>query len=129
MYFTHHFAHTETLARFKSWLTHLGLERRQIETHDAGVPRIALTIEPQRADAIRMLINAVERTDPDGFPSFWELAGRPHHSPGDTVSELDHEPSRPSSAVIGWHPHDPTPAADPEFRTICEAMSGRWGSP
>jgi hypothetical protein len=127
MYFTHHFAHRETLARFKTWLDRVGIEHREVKTQASGMPRIALTIEPGRADAIRMMINAVERSDPDGFPSFWEMASQPHHAPADPASVAAQEPSRPSSTAIGWHPHDPAPSVDPEFRSLCEALSSHWG--
>jgi hypothetical protein len=106
MYYTHHFAHPKTLARVKTWLTRLGLDRRQIESHATGTPRIALRVEPPRLDAIRMLINAVERTDPDGFPSFWEIAKQPYHAPDEAELGEASPPRERMTEVIGWHPID-----------------------
>jgi hypothetical protein len=128
MYLTHYFAHPETLARFEAWLTYLGVKHHPIDPHDAGIPRIAIRVEPSQMDAIRMLISAVERTDPDGFPSFWEMAAQPHGHIVARETETSPEGHPPGFAVIGWHPNDSVPASDPEFRELCEAMSRKWGN-
>jgi hypothetical protein len=104
MYITHHFAHPETLSRARSWLTHLGYKPHQIETHAEGLPRLAMSIEPYQLGEVSMLINAVERTDTDGFPSFWDLARQPHVARvEDSGSDERHPVHR---TAIGWHPCD-----------------------
>jgi hypothetical protein len=107
MYFTHHFAHHETLSLAHSWLTRLGFKPRKIATETSGIPRIVLNVEPQRLDAVCLLISAAERNDPDGFPSFWDEARQSRITPKDQ----DHEGTPPErrrrqSTVIGWHPLD-----------------------
>jgi hypothetical protein len=106
MYFTHHFAHRETLTRAHSWLTRLGFNPRQIETVTTGIPRIVLTVEPHWLDAVNMLINAAERTDPEGSPSFWDEARRPHSTPRESQGGTPFERRKPQTSVIGWHPLD-----------------------
>jgi hypothetical protein len=71
MYMTHTFAHQETLSRAHSWLTQLGFHPRH-GAHSSGVSRLVIVDEPQRLAAAKMLINAAENADPDGFTSFWE---------------------------------------------------------
>jgi hypothetical protein len=109
MYFTHQFDHPESLTRFKNWLNQIGIEHRQVETQTPGKPRIALTVEPRQVDAIRLLINAVERIAPGQSPGFWALA---EPSSGQMKPEgpdpANSSPRfRPGSVVIGWHPHEP----------------------
>jgi hypothetical protein len=71
MYMTHTFAHRETLSRAHSWLTQLGFRPRE-GAHSSGVPRLVIVDEPHRLAAAKMLINAAENADPDGFTSFWD---------------------------------------------------------
>jgi hypothetical protein len=106
MYFTHHFAHRETLTRAHSWLTQLGFNPRRIETDASGIPRIVVKVEPHRLGAVKMLINAAERTDPDGFPTFWDEARRPHSTPREYPEGVLSEHQKPHASVIGWHPLD-----------------------
>ena len=70
MYLTHTFAHPETLSRAQNWLTQLGFHTRQVAP-SSGVSRLIVVDEPQRMAAARMLINAAENSDPDGFTAFW----------------------------------------------------------
>lgn len=106
MYFTHHFAHRETLNLAHSWLTSLGFNPRQIGPDADGIPRVVLDVRADQIDAARMLINAAERTDPDGFPSFWEEARQPHSTPIAQREGVLSDLRKPHSAVIGWHPLD-----------------------
>lgn len=106
MYFSHHFAHRDTLSRAHSWLTQLGFHPQRIDDHATWIPRIVLEVEPQRLDALNMLINAVERTDPDGFPSFWDEARLPHDIPIESHEQIAFERLGPRSSAIGWHPLD-----------------------
>jgi hypothetical protein len=70
MYMTHTFAHRETLSRAHSWLTQLGFHPRQAAP-TSGVPRLVIVDDAHRLAAAKMLINAAENADPDGFTSFW----------------------------------------------------------
>jgi len=106
MYLTHTFAHRETLSRAHSWLTQVGFHPRQIEAQTAGLPRIVIVDEPHRLVAAKMLINAAEHADPDGFPSLWDQAPQPHGTPNGYHEGTPPEPGKPHSSVIGWHPLD-----------------------
>jgi hypothetical protein len=103
MYLTHTFAHRETLTRAHSWLTRHGFHPRH---NTSGVPRIMIVDEPYRLAAAKMLINAAESADPDGFPGLWDEARLPHHPAQEYVADLRPEPARPRRSAIGWHPMD-----------------------
>ena len=106
MLFTHTFAHRETLSRAHSWLTQVGFHPRHIEGDAPGTPRIVIVDEPHRLAAAKMLINAAEHADPDGFPGLWDKTPHAYFTPdayhAATPSALT--TSRPSA--IGWHPMD-----------------------
>jgi len=124
MYFTHHFAHEETLSRARSWLTRLGFSPHEIQTHTQGSPRLSLSVNAQRLPEVRFLINALERSDPDSFASFWEEAKKTH--PCQSVAEeVDAaEPCvRPHAGTIGWHPPDWSLMPESELRALREWMS------
>jgi hypothetical protein len=113
MYFTHRFDHPESLARFKSWLDQLRIEHRQVKTQTPGTSRIALTVAPRQLDAIRLLINTVERIAPEQSP---EIEERPGSAPatgrsGGPEPRGDSPRFKPGSVVIGWHPYEPAPVA------------------
>ena len=109
MFYTHHFAHHETLSRAHSWLTRLGFRADRPNTHTEGIPRLTLSVEPSRLAEVVMLLNAVERSDPEGWPSFWENARKSH--PGSVTHECTPTPeaARPKTVPIGWHPVDKAP--------------------
>lgn len=106
MYFTHHFARPETLSRARSWLTQLGFKPHQIEIHKQGIPRLAMSIQPPQWAEVSMLISALERTDPEGFPSMWKRSGRNRSSPGEEAESTVGTRRYDDSAAIGWHPID-----------------------
>jgi hypothetical protein len=105
-YMTHHFAHLETLSLARRWLVQLGFDPGQIEIHTDGIPRIAVAVRPEQAAEAEMVINAAELTDPDAWPSFWDVAQQDHVYPA--VSENAPEVPLPQTrtSVIGWHPVD-----------------------
>ncbi len=103
MYLTHTFAHRETLSRAHSWLTRHGFHPRHTSS---GTPRIMIVDELNRLAAARMLINAVELADPDGFPGLWDEARLPHYPAQESVANIRPEPAKPHTSVIGWHPMD-----------------------
>jgi hypothetical protein len=109
-YITHAFAHRETLERARRWLVQAGFDPGRIEVHRHCTPRLAMAVEEAgEAAEIVMMIDAVERTDPDGFPSFWDLA-RGHHvaPPEEEPSATDTSHPRSASFVVGWRPLDDT---------------------
>jgi hypothetical protein len=106
MLLTHTFAHRETLSRAHSWLTQVGFHPRQIESPTAASPRIVLVDEPHRLAAAKMLINAAEHADPDGFPGLWDRVPQPHFTPNAHHEGTPSESSKPNSSAIGWHPLD-----------------------
>ncbi len=112
MYYTHHFAHPETLDRVHSWLSRLGFSDNQIETRTDGVLRLSVTAAPAQITEARQLINAIERADPDGFPTFWNESRQPHHDPAAIASPVAPAATRPRSTPIGWHPENSAPSSD-----------------
>jgi hypothetical protein len=106
-YITHQFAHPETLDRARRWLIQAGIDPSRIEAHSQGIPRLAVAVEPGEAAEVALLIDAAESGDPDGFPSFLELARRRHiyPEPMESSQTLAKEP-RSASFVLGWRPVD-----------------------
>lgn len=104
MYWTHHFAHHETLRRARSWLERLGFAPDRIEVHSDGVPRLAMIVNPFEVAEIELLIHAVERTDPQGWPSFWDVARLDRHYPDSDPEPIAQPVER--RGAIGWHPPD-----------------------
>ena len=106
-YITHQFAHPETLDRARRWLIQAGIDPSRIEAHPHGTPRLAVAVQPGEAAEVALLIDAAEAGDPDGFPSFLELARQRHIypqviEPDDSVAKE----ARAASFVIGWRPID-----------------------
>jgi hypothetical protein len=136
MYYTRHFAHPETLARARNWLIRLGFHPQRVHASSRGVPRLAVSADPGRLAVARLLINAVERSDPDGRPSFWDVArlarcaGEADADGSRPDAEAEAGPDRarrPHTVVIGWHPHDFTHdgGAGTDVEAVCEVMA-RW---
>jgi hypothetical protein len=112
-YITHQFAHCETLDKAERWLLQLGFQPGQIEVHRDGVPWISVLVSGDQWDEAQMVFEAAELNDPDGWPSFWQLAKMPH--PHFDAPPLDATASavvtaRPSP--VGWHPDDRAVAAE-----------------
>src|SRR4051812_29175819 len=105
-YVTHHFAHSETLDRAERWLLLRGFRPSQIETHREGTPWISVLASAGESVEAQMIFRAAESHDPDGWPSFWEVARMPHpHLPAPTPEDAT------ATAVVtakptpvGWHP-------------------------
>jgi hypothetical protein len=106
-YITHDFAHPETLDRAQRWLIQAGFDPGRIEVHHQGVPRIAVAVEAGEAAGVEMVINAAESSDPEGLPSFWDLA-RQHHiyAEGPEPTVEPEVQSSSASFVVGWRPVD-----------------------
>jgi hypothetical protein len=106
-YITHQFAHSETLERARRWLIQVGFDPSRIEAHTQGIPRLALAVGPGESAEVELVIDAAESTDPDGNPSFWDLARQKHIylQSGEVVDEVS-QSSQPHSFVVGWRPID-----------------------
>jgi hypothetical protein len=106
-YITHQFAHLETLERARRWLLQAGFDPSRIEVHTQGIPRLAVAVEPGQSAEFELVIDAAESTDPEGNPSFWDLARQKHiyRQTGEEGGETS-EASQPHSFVVGWRPID-----------------------
>jgi hypothetical protein len=103
-YVTHYFAHQETLDRAERWLLQRGYGAGQMTVHREGVPWISVLVAPGKKTEVEMIFNAAELNDPDGWPSFWELARVPH-------PHVEPQPDATATVVatahptpVGWHP-------------------------
>lgn len=106
MYFSHTFAHRETCSRARSWLQQLGFQAREGAT-TSGAPRLVIVDEPHRLAAAKMLINAAENADPDGFKPFWDKAPQLFGLPKECREDLAGSGWRERDPnLIGWHPLD-----------------------
>lgn len=129
-YLTHQFAHPETLERARRWLVQAGFDPSQIEVMTDGIPRIAVKLEPGQAAEAALIIDAVERSDPQGLPSFWDLARQHHiHREQVTVAETPASDTDPKSFVIGFRVPDDRPDLGKNVTAIAmrDAFTGRPG--
>ena len=126
-YMTHGFAHQETLQRALRWLVQMGFDPSHIEVHTEGIPRIALAVDPAHWAEAELLIDAAERTDPHGQPSFWELARLSHIDAGARagtgVSEVVPPLVHTQTTAISWHNPDAEWDEDTYIAGIREMMS------
>jgi hypothetical protein len=127
MYYTHHFANHETLTRARSWLSRLGFGPESMEAHTDGIPRITVTVDPSRWSGVEMLIHAVERSDPRGWPGLWDVAAQKHVYPEPKEERAATRVPRSPATLIGWHPPDLPATADPVHDAFCEQMNRRRG--
>ncbi len=117
-YLTHAFAHSETLDRARRWLIHAGVTPERIRVHHHGIPTLIISTDSAEVDGLKMIIRAAETTDPDGYPSIWHLARRPH-SPDDSTEPLTSPvPAVRSSFPLTWGAVDV--ANDDELRSQIE---------
>jgi hypothetical protein len=106
-YVTQQFAHPETLDRARRWLVQAGFDPSRLVVHTHATPRLAVAVGPGEGAEVELLIDAALASDPDGCPSFLDLAPqgqidlRPEQ-PGDSVIQQPHS----NSFVIGWRPID-----------------------
>ena len=130
-YLTHQFAHLETLDRARRWLVHAGFDPSQIEVMSDGIPRIAIKLAPGQAAEAAQIIDAVEQTDPQGLPSFWDLARQPHvHPELATVVETQATEMEAKTFVIGYRIPDDRPDLGKSVTAIAmrDAYLGRPGA-
>lgn len=105
-YVTHQFAHVDTLERAKRWLIEAGVSPTRIEVHTQGVPRIAVAAEPGQTAEIEWIIDAAESSDPEGNPSFWDVARQRHVYPASPAPADASGAARSESFLVGWRPLD-----------------------
>jgi hypothetical protein len=107
-YLTHQFAHPETLDRARRWLIDAGVSPDRMHVHRHGVPRLTVAVEPVEVPGIELVIHAAENDDPDGLPSFWELARiEPDAVPRDRDGlDAPTVPEYRTSFLLEWHPLD-----------------------
>jgi hypothetical protein len=121
-YLTHQFAHLETLERARRWLVHAGFDPSQIEVMADGIPRIAVKVSAGQSAEAELIIDAVELTDPQGLPSFWDLARQEHIYPQHkTEVVVVPEDMGPKTFVVGYR----VPDERPELGTNITAIEMR----
>jgi hypothetical protein len=130
-YLTYQFAHLETLERARRWLAHVGFDPSQIEVVTGGIPRITVRVQPGQAAEVARIIDAVELSDPNSFPSFWDLARQEHIHTHQTAPPAEGLPEavEPRTFLVGYR----VPDARSELGTsviataMREAYEGRLG--
>jgi hypothetical protein len=106
-YISHQFAHLETLDRARRWLIQNGIEPSRIDVHTDGIPRLAVAVDAGQFAEVELLISAAESSDPEGNPSFWDLARQKHVYPEpQDASDSTVPEHRSESFVVGWRPLD-----------------------
>jgi hypothetical protein len=122
MYYTHHFAHQETLRRAYEWLEALGYRPWDIDRRMGAIPVLGMAVEPGQMGEVELLINAIESTDPEGWPGIWDESKLPHlwNSPAGDESWPDGVEKRPSP--VGWHPLDASRRESPELDLLRDVM-------
>jgi hypothetical protein len=127
-YVTHQFAHLETLDRAQRWLLQRGFAPGQIETHRDGVPWISVVASPEQSAEAELIFKAAEVTDPDGWPSFWELARMPHpHIEPVAADATATSIVSAGRSPVGWHPLETAGAPDDAVSTEVWDVSTRFG--
>ena len=72
-----------------------------------GSPGSALAVEPGESAEVELVIDAAEATDPDGNPSFWDLARQKHiYLETAPAAQPTSAESHPHSFLVGWRPID-----------------------
>ena len=85
----------------------LGFDPGEIEVNTEGVPRVSvLTSSRQSVSTANRIFEAAEVTDPEGWPSFWELSHRPFVHQEIVQAGVAPAPSRVRATPVGWHPED-----------------------
>jgi hypothetical protein len=108
-YLTHQFAHLETLERARRWLVHAGFDPSQIHAVTDGIPRIAVILNPGQGVEAELIIDAAELTDPEGPPSFWDLARQQHIHAIHTETQAVPQNMEARTFVVGYRLSDERP--------------------
>lgn len=123
MYFIHHFAHLKSLARAQEWMSYLGFGPCELQVHPSATPWMTVSIDAAQRAEVQLLINALERSEPNSFPSFWDLGRRPALAVRHVRTDAPESSERPKASSIGWHPPDAESGYDPDLQRIRDAMS------
>jgi hypothetical protein len=126
MLFSHRFGSVETLNRAQHWLTELGFEvvKNSEPAHD--VSRLTLSVDFSKAAAALALIDSIERSDPEGWPSHSSPSRTPHDKPSQPAICAHGHHDHKSCTPICWHSHEDTSPADPVSSKVREYMFSRW---
>jgi hypothetical protein len=103
---TRQFAHLETLERARRWLIQAGIDPSQIEVHTHGTLRITVAVFAGEATEVEYILDVAESSDPEGTPSFWDLATFQHVYPQQAPAAPNSLAPRSESFVVGWRPLD-----------------------
>ncbi len=115
-YITHHFAHLDTLDRAYRWLLQVGISPGRIDAHREGAPWLTVRVGSGEKSAAEMIFEAAERTDPDGWPSFWELSRLPHpHFETNPVDVTGSSVVTAKPSPVGWHPPDRETVSEADY--------------
>lgn len=121
MYYTHHFAHYQTLRRACQWLDHLGLHPDYATSPEEGNPRLCVSVDRGQLAEVELLINALEGADPEGWPSFWDEARLAYSAPAPRMKrDATSTSNRP--IPIGWHPIVEADVSRDDLDRLREAM-------
>ena len=106
-YLSHSFASRDTLLRAVRWLMLLGFDPGEIEVNEEGLPRVSVRASSgQSVTTAERVFAAVESSDPDGWPSFWDLSRKNFEPPTLDPSRIVAKAPSATTAPIGWHPQD-----------------------
>ncbi len=107
-YATHAFANRDSLLRAVRWLMLLGFDPGEIEiNNNESSPRVSvLASSQQSARTAECVFEAVEHSDPDGWPSFWDLSRKTFVTQKTDESAATGNASPSRRSPIGWHPPD-----------------------
>jgi hypothetical protein len=88
-------------------LVQAGFDPSRVAVHTHVTPRLAVVVGPGEAAEAELLIDAALASDPDGCPSFLDLAPEglvelQPEGPGDSGTQQPHS----NSFLIGWRPID-----------------------
>jgi len=103
---TREFSHIETLDRARRWLIQTGIDPSRIEVHTHGILRLTIAVEAGEAVEVERVIEAAEASDPDGKPSFWDLAQQHVYPQAEIPGGTPANPPHSESFVVGWRPLD-----------------------
>ena len=65
-------------SRARQWLVRAGIDPGRIVAHTNVLLSLAVAVEAGQSAEVQCIIDVAESSDPDGHPSFWELAGQRH---------------------------------------------------
>jgi len=105
-YLTRQFTHLETLDRARRWLIQAGIDPSHIEVHTQGFLQLTVVVEGGESAEVERVIDAAESSDPDGKPSFWDLAQQHVYPQPVEPAGTPANPAQSESFVVGWRPLD-----------------------